>query len=66
MLTDLVSGRDTALVKSNYFVAFPYGSRFEYGPVLDSVTVERFEFSPDGQDGVVVQYTVRNASARPR
>lgn len=66
MLTDLDSRRDTALVKSNYFVAFPYGSRFEYGPVLDSVTVERFEFSPDGQNGVVVQYTLRNASARPR
>jgi hypothetical protein len=66
MLTDLDSRRDTALVKGNDFVAFPYGSRFDYGAVLDSVTVERFEFSPDGQDGVVVQYTVRNASARPR
>jgi glycogen debranching enzyme len=65
-LTDLDSRRDTALVKSNYFVAFPYGSRFYYGAVLDSVTVERFEFSPDGQDGVVVQYTLRNASARSR
>ena len=66
MLTDLDSRRDTILAESNDFVAFPYGSRFDYGPVLDDVAVERFEFSPDGQDGLVVQYTVRNATARPR
>jgi len=65
-LTDVVSRRDTVLAESADFVAFPYGSRFDYGPVLDRVTVERFEFSPDGQDALVVQYTVRNASARSR
>lgn len=65
-LTDRASHRDTALAESEDFTAFPYGSRFDYGPVLDGVTVERFEFSPDGQNGLVVQYIVRNASARPR
>src|SRR6185312_7716048 len=65
-LTDVVSRRDTVLAESADFVAFPHGSRFDYGPVLDRVTVERFEFSPDGQDALVVQYTVRNASARSR
>lgn len=58
--------RDTVLSKSAEFVSYPYGSRFSYGPVLDSVTVERFEFSPDGRDGLIVQYTFRNASARTR
>ena len=66
MLTDLDSRRDTTLAESTDFVAFPYGSRFDYGPVLDGVTVERFQFSPDSQDGLVIQYTFRNASARPR
>ena len=65
-LTDAAARRDTVLAEAADFVAFPYGSRFDYGPVLDSVTVERFELSPDGQNGLVVQYIVRNASARPR
>jgi glycogen debranching enzyme len=66
MLTDLDSRRDTTLAESTDFVVFPHGGRFDYGQVLDSVTVERFEFSPDGQNGLVVQYNLRNASARPR
>lgn len=65
-LTDVVSRRDTVLAEAARFVAFPYGSRFDYAPVLDSITVDRFEFGPDGQNAMVVAYTVRNASARPR
>ena len=34
------------------FITYPYGNRFDYGPVLDSLEVERFQFSPDGRQGV--------------
>jgi glycogen debranching enzyme len=39
---------------------------FRYGPVLDSLEIERFQFSPDSQQGLIVQYRFRNASARTR
>jgi len=63
---DLESHQDAVLSESREFVSYPYGSRFRYAPVLDGVGIERFEFSPDGNNGVIVRYTVRNESARPR
>ncbi|MGZ8391795.1 MAG: alpha-L-rhamnosidase-related protein, partial [Gemmatimonadales bacterium] len=48
------------------FINYPHGNRFRYGPVLDSLEIERFQFSPDGHPGVVVQYTFTNATTRPR
>jgi glycogen debranching enzyme len=57
---------DTALPAAIEFVTYPYGNRFRYGPVLDSLEIERFQFSPDDREGLVVQYELRNAAARPR
>ena len=54
------------LSKAGEFINYPYGNRFRYGPVLDRLEVERFQFSPDGHPGVVVQYTFTNATGRPR
>jgi glycogen debranching enzyme len=63
---DSVTGQDAALSKSTEFVNFPYGNRFRYGPVLDSLEIDRFQFSPDGQPGVIVQYTFANGAERTR
>jgi glycogen debranching enzyme len=57
---------EAPLAKAGEFINYPYGNRFRYGPVLDSLEIERFQFSPDGHPGVIVQYTFTNASARPR
>jgi glycogen debranching enzyme len=65
-ITDSVTGQDAALSKSTEFVNFPYGNRFTYGPVLDSLNIERFQFSPDGHPGVIVEYTIANGSDRKR
>jgi len=65
-VTDLATNQDTALSESTDYVTYPYGNRFRYGPVLDSLEVERFQFSPDGEPGLIVQYTFRNAAARKR
>jgi glycogen debranching enzyme len=63
---DSATGQEVPLSKAAEFVNYPYGNRFKYGPVLDSLEIERFQFSPDGHPGVVVQYTFFNSSARPR
>ena len=34
--------------------------------MLDSLDIERFQFSPDGQQGVIVRYEFKNAAARKR
>ncbi len=65
-VTDSATHQEAALSKSTDFVTYPYGTRFRYGPVLDSLDIERFQFSPDGQQGVIVQYEFKNAAARNR
>ncbi|MEA2713423.1 MAG: hypothetical protein QOK27_1384, partial [Gemmatimonadales bacterium] len=63
---DSVTGQVATLSKSTEFINYPYGNRLRYDPVLDGVEIERFQFSPDGQAGVIVQYTFTNSADRPR
>jgi hypothetical protein len=65
-VTDVATNREVALSESAELVTYPYGTRFRYAPVLDGLEVERSQFSPDGRDGVVVQYTFRNPGDRRR
>ena len=65
-ITDVATSQEIALSESAEFVSHPYGSRFSYGAVLDGVRIERFQFSPDGQDGLIVEYRFTNTSARTR
>jgi glycogen debranching enzyme len=65
-VADAATNEEIALFESAEFVSHPYGSRFSYGAVLDGVRVERFQFSPDGQGGLIVEYRFTNTSARAR
>ena len=65
-LTDSATGRRAILSASTDFVTYPYGNRLRYGAALDSLEVERFEFSPDGREGLIVQYQIRNTGGRRR
>ncbi len=65
-VTDMATNQEIALSESTEFVNYPYGNRFRYGPVLDGLEIERFQFSPDGQAGLIVQYAFKNASARKK
>lgn len=65
-LTEPATDREVALSAGTDFTTYPYGNRFTYGPVLDSLAIERFQFSPDGREGFIVQYELRNAAGRTR
>jgi glycogen debranching enzyme len=65
-VSDSATHQQVALSESTDFVTYPYGTRFRYGPVLDSLDIGRFQFSPDGQQGVIVQYEFKNAASRGR
>jgi Glycogen debranching enzyme len=65
-VTDVASNQHVALSQSSEFINYPYGNLFRYGPVLDGVHIERFQFSPEGQPGVIVRYTIENATDRER
>ena len=65
-VSDPAAGEERALSEGAEFINYPYGNRFKYGEVLDNLEIDRFQFSPDGQPGLVVQYDFRNSSDRPR
>ena len=59
-------GRMIALSEAEELVTYPYATRLLYGRVLDGLEVERFQFSPDGQPALVVQYRFSNRTDRAR
>jgi glycogen debranching enzyme len=63
---DSATGQDARLYRSEEFINYPFGNRFRYGEVLDGLEIERFQFSPEGQPGVVVQYRFINSADRVR
>ena len=61
------TNQEVPLQSAKEFINYPYGNRFRYGEVVNDVEIERFQFSPDGYPGTVVQYVFRNkAERRPR
>jgi glycogen debranching enzyme len=65
-VTDVATQQHTALSESADFINYPYGNSFRYAPVLDGVEIERLQYSPEGQPGVIVRYTFKNATDRAR
>src|SRR5262245_48561068 len=57
---------EVALAESTGMVTYPYGTLFRYDRTLDELNVERFQFSPDQQQGLIVQYRFRNQSDHAR
>ena len=60
---DHATGQEQVLSKAAEFINYPYGNRFKYGPVLDNMEVERFQFSPDGHLGLSSNTPSRTARA---
>jgi len=65
-LSDTNQNSETWLKDASEFVNCPYGNGFKYTPVLDGIEAERFQFCPQGSEGIVIQYQVKNTSNRLR
>ena len=61
-LTDLASKKEHWLSDADEFVNYPYGNIFKYDAGIEGLTVQRMQFCPDGQQGVVIQYEISNIS----
>ena len=51
------------LAEASSYTNYPYGSEFTYSPIGEGVHVNRFQFCPQGLNGVVVTYTFDNQSS---
>jgi glycogen debranching enzyme len=65
-LAEADNDKEIPLTQSAEMITYPYGTLFKYPHVLDNFDVDRFQFSPDHQPGLIIQYRFRNASDRVR
>ena len=65
-LSDGGTKSEAWLKEAREFINYPYGNRFLYAPVLDGIEVERFQFCPQGKEGMVVQYQLENTGTQLR
>src|SRR5262245_59654498 len=59
-VTDTTTSDTAWLSDAAEFVNYPYGNRFIYSPILNGIEIERFQFCPDRQQGILIQYTIKN------
>ena len=65
-LTD-VNGHASAWLKNaNEFTTYPHGSHFLYKPILDGIQVDSFQYCPQGKEGMVIRYTIKNNTPKSR
>ncbi|MVM33456.1 amylo-alpha-1,6-glucosidase [Spirosoma sp. HMF4905] len=65
-LTNEKGGASAWLKDAREFITYPYGSKFLYSPILDGIQVERFQYCPQGKEGIVVTYTIKNSTSKSR
>jgi glycogen debranching enzyme len=65
-VTDTATGEEYSLNDAVEFINYPYGNRFRYSAGLNGIEVERFQFCPDGQQGMVLQYLLKNRTGSKR
>jgi GH15 family glucan-1,4-alpha-glucosidase len=65
-ILDEQGGSEAWLKEAREFVNLPYGNRFMYDPVLEGIEIERFQFCPQGKEGMVIQYQIKNTNNRLR
>lgn len=58
-----MNGQTHCLAEADTFVNYPFANKHIYNATPFGITVERFQFVPDGKEAVVVNFTFRNQQA---
>jgi hypothetical protein len=53
------------LMEADEYITYPHGTEFLYNK-LNDLQIKRFQFAPDREKGIIVNYTIRNTSAEIR
>lgn len=57
------NGQSVCLSQADEFVNFPFANKLTYQSPIKGLSVERFQFVPDGQEAAVIEYTFHNTEA---
>lgn len=59
-------GQVICLTAADTFINYPFANKHIYVAVVPGLKVERFQFVPDGEEAVVVEFTFVNEGTAPR
>lgn len=54
------------LIEADEYISYPHGSGFIYKDVLNGLLVNRFQFVPDQERGVLIDFTIENPTSQSR
>lgn len=57
-----VDSKRDKLNKADAFVNFPFGNKHIYNTFSDKISIERFQFVPDGMGAVYIEFSIKNKS----
>lgn len=60
------NGNAKWLDKATSYTTYPEGSSFKYENIQEGLTIDRFQFCPNGKNGAVITYTLTNNKSQPR
>lgn len=60
------SGNSICLNKADSFMNYPVGNRHYFTWPEESIKVERFQFVPDGREGMIVEYKISNNGSKEK
>ena len=63
---DMAVNKEEWLIKADDFINYPYGNKQLYNHVLNNINIERFQFCPEGEQGMIVKYTIQNESSKAK
>ncbi|MGY6741786.1 MAG: alpha-L-rhamnosidase-related protein [Cecembia sp.] len=61
-----VEGQFYCLDKANAFFNYPIANRHVFNQSVPGLEIERFQFAPDGQQGIVIEFLIRNEDIIPK
>jgi hypothetical protein len=61
-ISDNRSGESIWVTNAEKFINYPFGNKLVYPEPLNKMEITRFQFCPDGQAGIVIEYTLKNLS----
>lgn len=65
-ISDLALQKDLWLTDAKEFINFPFGNALKYNSDIQGLNVQRMQFCPDGQQGVVIEYELSNTGDEVR
>lgn len=60
----VIEGREIILDKADSFINYPYANKHVYNLEAEKLTINRWQFVPDGLEGIFIQFEIENKASK--